>query len=345
MRKVFIAFGIGVFLLYCWASIAYQNQVDVPGYRLVGIDLLGGVSRDAWDADSQVRFQRLMELETKNYQLPEDASIKAGKPGEANVGRHAHADADGNIPVDRPLNSDDFAWLIANAPKNGPVTMKLRDTSAIYGLLAHNYLLRDSIPWPGNPDGPPLYLGGYPLDKDMLDRLRALDITVITVTGHAEPVNFLPGTALMIAVIFLTLVAALKPILWDPFLVMLEKRRHELEVGGEAERQNQLEASRFQAEERRRRDELNRAIQELRLREQHETVRQSGEIIAEAREREKAAKLKGLREMGLAVAKAERKLEGTIPELAGTIADALTPGKAGPRWDIMTGSDPLREDD
>lgn len=327
MRRAFIAFGIGVFLIYCWASVAYQNEVDVPGYRSVEIDLLGGASRADWENDTQIQFQRLMELEAKNYQLPEDARVEAK--------------AGGYIPVERPLTSDDFAWMIAAAPSGQqPVKVALRDTGAIYGLLGHHYLLRDSIPQPGNPDGPPLYMGGSPLDKEMLDGLRARGVKVIRITGHGDPVGFQLGTALMVAIIFLTLVAALKPLLWDPFLMMLEKRRRELDVGGEAERQNQQEAVRFQEEERRRRTELDRELQELRLREQRETALRAGEILDAAREKEKEVKMRGLRTLGAASKQAEEELENVIPELAEAVADALTPGHAGPRWDIMVDGGP-----
>lgn len=337
MRRAFIAFGIVAFLVYCWGSVAYQNRVGVPDYRLVDVDLLGGKTRAAWDADPQGQFQQLMDLETKAYQLPVDAVVKAGKPGEdAADSGHVHADGKGNIPVDRALTSDDFAWIISSAPPGERVVMKLRDTSAIYGLLGHNYLLRDSIADPGNPDGQPLFTGGAPLDKAMLDRMRAYDIKFITVTGHAEPVNYLFGTSIMVAIIFMTLVAALKPILWDPFLAMLEKRRHELEIGGEAERQNQIEATRFEDEKRRRTMELDRKIQAHRLNEQRETAVQAGQIVREAREKEKAVKLAGLREMGKAAEEAGFTLERKVPELAQEIADALTPGRGGPRWDIMT---------
>lgn len=310
MRRVFIAAGIVIFLFYCWASVAYQNMADVPAYRLVEVDLLGGVTREAWEKDQQAQFQRLMNLETKNYQLPEDADGDTG----------------------RPLTSDDFAAYIAKTP-GAPVMMKLRDTGAFASLLAHNYILRDTIPDPENPDGRPLYFGGHPLDKPMLDDLRSRGFKTITVSGHAAPVNFQVGTALMIAVIFFTLVAALKPILWQPFIVMLERRRRELEIGNEAERQNQQEAVRYGEEERRRNAELGRRVQELRMRGQRETAHEAGTIVREARNREKEVKLAGLHDIGRAADFTRAEMEKRIPELAEAVADALTPGAGGPPWE------------
>jgi F0F1-type ATP synthase membrane subunit b/b' len=329
VRKAFIAFGFASFLVYCWVSVAYQNRVPIPDYRLVEVDLLGGKSRAAWDAEPQIQFQRLMELEKANYQLPEDSAIRPEGAAGVRVG------SDGRIAVDRPLTSDDFAWFIDSAPAGRGVRMRLRDTSAIYGLLAHKYLLRDNIEVPERENDRPLYIGGRPLDKEMLDDLRGRGFASITVTGHGAPVTFLTGTAVMVAIIFLTLAAALKPVVWDPFLALLEKRRRELEIGAEAERQNQLEAARFNEERRRRNDDLYREIQAVRLREQRETAQAAATIVKEAREKEKAVKVTGLREIAVASKRAEAELEESLPEMAEAVADALTPVRGGPRWDIL----------
>ena len=315
MRRAFIAFGILVFLVYCWASVVYQNQVAVPGYRPVVVDVLDGMTREAWEADQAAQFQRLMTLENRHYQMPTDAA--------------------GNIPPDRPLTSDDFAGFVAAAPAGQPVRVPLRDAGAIYALLGRNYLLRDSVPDPADADGAPLYLGGRPLDKAMLDDLRERGVRTITVTGHGAPVNFQLGTSVMIAIIFLTLVAALKPVIWDPFLAMLEKRRRELETGAEAERQNQLEATRFEEERRRRTAQLAMDIQQLRLQGQRETAKEAGEMIRAARDREKEIKIAGLREIGQAADRADAAMRERIPDLARELADALTPGSGGTRWERL----------
>lgn len=315
VRRVFIAFGCFVFLAYCWASVVYQNQVDVPGYRVVEIDLLGGVPRETWEKDQQVQFQRLMDLENKKYQLPDQPES-------------------GNGEASRQLTSKDFADYVA-AHSGQPVMMRLRDASAIYSLLSHNYLLRDSIFKPDDPLGTPVYFGGQPLDKEMLDDLRTRGVTMITVTGHGAAVNFQIGTALMIAVIFLTLVAALRPIVWAPFLVMLEKRKRELDMGTEADRQNQQEADRFAREKERRHTELDREIQALRMNDQRTIAGEAGAIVKEARDREKEIKLTGLRDIARSSEVARAELEKQLPELAEAVADAVTPGRGGARWDRM----------
>ncbi|MCD8138230.1 MAG: ATP synthase F0 subunit B [Planctomycetaceae bacterium] len=317
MRRAFIAFGIAVFLVYCWASVAYQNQVDVPGYKDVQIDLLGGMSRQRWDASPQEQFQRLTTLENKRYQLPLDAEGDTG----------------------RPLTADDFLQVIAGT-EGGPVRMRLRDPEAIYSLLSHNYLLRDSIMESSDPRAQPIYVGGGAIDKEMLDDLRERGIRTITVSGHAAPVNFQLGTGLMVAVIFFTLVAALKPVLWGPFLVMLEKRRRELEIGAEAERQNQQETIRFEEEKRKRHAELDRDMQALRLDGQRENARLANGIIHAARDREQEVKLAGLRDIRLNAETTKGELDARVPELAEMMAAALTPGAGGDTTDTTAAGRP-----
>lgn len=220
--------------------------------------------------------------------------------------------------------------------------MALRDASAIYALLAQNFVLRDSIMASDDPRAQPIYVGGHPLDKPMLDDLRQRGVKTLTVSGHAAPVNFQLGTALMIALIFFTLVAALKPILWDPFLAMLEKRRRELEIGAEAERQNQQEAVRFEEEKRRRHTELDREVRAERLDGQRENALAANAIVQDARDREREIKLAGLRDIGLRADMAGEEMDRRVPELAEAVADALTPG-GDTRWGRLDGQDGKNE--
>ncbi|MCC8167702.1 MAG: ATP synthase F0 subunit B [Planctomycetes bacterium] len=309
MRRAFIAFGLIVFATYCWASIVYQNQVDVPGYARVVVDVRGGKDAATWAADQQAAFQRLMELGNKRYQVPEGVEAP--------------------FPAGHVMTVNDFSQYLETVPDGEPARLELLDPAAIYRLLAQNYTLRDSIPHPDNPLGDPLYFGGRPLDKALLDDLRVRDIRTITVSGHAAPVNFQVGTAIMIALIFLTLVAALRPILWDPFIVMLEKRRRELEIGAEADRQNQQEATRYEEEKRRRYDDFARTAQALRLESRKKVAREAGAIVKEAKDKEKAEKLVGLRELCAAAEVTRQRLDEDVDALAREVADALTPRRSG----------------
>lgn len=316
MRHIFIACGMGLFLAYCWASIVYQNRVTIPGYRAVEVDLLGGMSRAAWKADSQARFQRLLALEGERYQWPEDAGVPPAGSG---------------ILSDRPIPSEGFEAVIRSAPGDGPVVLRLLDTSEMRRLLGRGYVLRDAIEDPDSADRRQLYAGGLPLDKTMLDRLRERGVTSVTVVGRAPPVGFLSGTAVMVAIIFLTLVAVLQPILWRPFAALLEKRARELAAGEESERRNHAEAIRLEEERRRRHADLGREIQETRIQRRRETAEKAGAILKEAKEKERQIRTTGMEELGEAVRTAEAELNRMTPAFATAIADALTPGSGGDR--------------
>lgn len=327
LRRLFIVFGFAVFLVYCWASVRYQNQVSVPSYRTVSVDVLGkGRTRAQWDADAQGQFQRLMELESAKYQLPEDAKIPA-PPADAE--RPGAMDANGNISPGHPLSAGAFSFIIANLEADQGLVMQLRDTKAINGLADKKYLLRDAVMRPGDDlDQKPLLNYAAPVDKDMIDVLIRNGIGVITVTGHGSPVNYEIGTALMIVIIFLTLVAALKPLLWDPFRVMLDRRRQELDSGSMAERHNQEDEAKLAEAKKNENAKLLRDLDELRRRIQADAERRANAVLKEAQDREKGVKLEGLRRLGDSANTARRNLDREVPELAQLIADAVLPGRA-----------------
>jgi F0F1-type ATP synthase membrane subunit b/b' len=296
--------------------MVYQNRVDIPGYRAINVDLLGGMSRAAWAADSQARFQRLMALEGEGYQWPEDAG--APPPGS------------GILP-NRPILSEGFEAVVRSTPGDGPVVLRLLDTSEMRRLLGRGYVLRDGVDDPDSTDDRQLYAGGRPLEKNMLDYLRARGVTSVTVVGRAPPVGFLSGTAIMVAIIFLTLVAVLQPILWKPFAALLEKRARELAAGEENERQNQAEAIRLEEERRRRYADLGREIQVTRIQKRREVAEKANVIIREAREKEKQIRTAGMEELDEAVRTSETELTRMTPAFAAAIADALMPGAGDAR--------------
>lgn len=312
-RQAFIGFAIVVFLLYCWASVAYQNQVDVPAYKTAQVNLLGAKTREQWDADQAGQFQQLMALENKYYQLPAgtELTIVDAKGGEK------------RLTSDTVLTSGDFAALIARAPAGEPVSMELRDPTAIYALAGHGYLLRDAIYDPEYPDDRPIVNFAEPINKALIDRLLALDVKVVTVTGQASAVGVDLGTVLMVAMIFLALVAALKPILWDPFQAMLDKRQKELAIGAEASRNNQAEEARLAEERSKRNAHLVREIQGKRMARQQETAKQADEIVDIARAEEKARRHSALHEIVQAAGEAETALRAQTPEMAEAIVQAV----------------------
>lgn len=142
LRRLFIGVCVVLFLVYCWASVAYQNQVKIPDYRLATVDLLGGKTRSQWEDDENYRFQRLITLENKHYQLLPDTKL---------TGPHGT-----DIPTSQPLTGLDFEFLIKNAPADDALKMQLRDPVEIETLANLGYHLRDPVYDPLHPQDQPL---------------------------------------------------------------------------------------------------------------------------------------------------------------------------------------------
>lgn len=311
LRRLFIGFVVAVFLVYCWAAVVYQNQVNVPAYRVVSVDLLGGKTRQQWDAGENAQFQRLTELENRRYQLPPDAKVGTGRE-------------DGSFfPVDRPLTGRDFAAIIAAAPAGEGVVMELRDPEAINSLASLGYHLRDPIYDPGNPDGEPTINFGEAVDKAFIDRLNGLGVKTIAVVGEGAPVGVDVGTVVMIALIFLGLVAALKPILWDPFQALIDRRQKELAMGAEAARNNQAESAKLAEEKTRRNAKLMQEVQAEQMRRRQATANEAGAIVKAAKDQAKAARHSQLQEITTSSQTANQELQADVPQLAEAIAGAI----------------------
>ena len=313
LRQAFIVVGILIFLLYVRASVVYQNQIDVPNYRTVSVNILGNRSRQEWDADPGSQFAQLMRLENQRFQLPPGVEVTVpGRGGQDVV-----------LTSDRSLTSEDFTALIAKAPPGAGLVMELRDTSAINSLVSHGYILRDAIYDPEHPHEAPLIDSAEPVNKALIDRLHELGVPVITITGHGSAVDVDYGTMIMVFIIFLCLVAALKPILWDPFQIMLDKRQKELAIGAEATRHNQTESAKLESERVQRNANLMRDIQGKRMAGQQRTAKEVDAVIQAARDEEKAARMSGFQEVGAAVRSAEEGVQSDIPKLADAIAGAV----------------------
>ena len=312
MRRAFIAFVIIVFLVYCWASVAYQNQVPVPAYRTVKVELLGGKTRAQWDQAEGEQFHRLMELESKRYQLPEGNTLAVGAK---------------KLDSGAPLTSDDFKAIIAASPAGSAPSMELRDPSAIYNLVSLHYRLRDPIVNPADPEGPPLFNYGEPLTKSILDELIRHKIEAITINGAGAPVTFQFGTSIMILLIFLALVAALKPLVWDPFQALLDKRQKELAIGAEAARRNQAEREKLEQETIGKNRDLRLEIQAERMRRLRAADKEADGLVKVAQTEAKKAKQESLADIASQMGAAEKALAAEMPKLAEMIAASiLNPG-------------------
>jgi|GEM_PF-2392812 F0F1-type ATP synthase, subunit b len=319
LRRLFIAVCAALFLVYCWASVAYQNQLKVPDYRLATVNLLGGKTRGQWEDDENYRFQRLIVLENKHYQLPPDAKV---------MGPHGS-----EIPASRPLTGSDFAFLIKNAASDDALQMQLRDPVDIEDIANLGYLLRDPVYDPLHPHDQPIVPFGVPVDKVLITALNGLGIKAVTVVGEGTPVGFDIGTGIMVLIIFLCLAAALKPILWDPFQALLDRRQKELAIGAEAARQNQLEEVKLEEDKKRQNAKLMQEMQAKRMKAQQDVARETGAIIKTAKADEKRDRHAELQRINAESRLASKRLEEEIPAMAEAIAASVLRTSTGDRTD------------
>ncbi|MDR3211492.1 MAG: hypothetical protein LBU79_06215 [Planctomycetota bacterium] len=309
LRKTYLFLAILLFLLYAWASVAYQNQVDVPQFHNQEIDLLGGMTRAEFDAQGDSQFIILMQLENRHYQLTLEESF---------------TDANGKaIASDRPLTASDYSAIIASFPPEAKPKLQVRNPADIYALVGLNYHLRDPVYDPHNPFGNPLINHAEPVTRELIVRLQELGVSHITVSGIDAPVKFEAGTALMVGLIFLALVAALKPALWDPFLALIERRQLEITQGADAARHNQEESERLTAERNSRQGQIVRKIQAERLRQEQEASNQADSIMQEAQKEEKALRLQEMRELTQQATVVASNLQEEVAPLAREIAHSL----------------------
>ncbi len=161
------------------------------------------------------------------------------------------------------------------------------------------------------------------MDKRLIDKLHRLDVKVVTVRGTASPVGYDIGTSLMVALIFLALVAALTPVLWRPFQALLEKRKRELEIAAEAARNNQREEARLAEDRAARNAQLAWDIQAKKMAEQQRTAREVDAILKEARANEKEDRRRDLLDINTTARQAEQDLESQVAGMAEEIARTI----------------------
>ncbi len=211
--------------------------------------------------------------------------------------------------------------------------MELRDPVEIETLANHGYHLRDPVYDPLHPHDQPLVNFGVPLDKSLINALNGLGVKAVTIVGEGSPVDVDIGSMVMILIIFLCLVAALKPILWDPFQALLDRRQKELAIGAEAARQNQLEEAKLEEDKKRQNAKLMQEMQAKRMQAQQEIARETTTIVKTARADEKRDRHAELQRINAESHLAYKQLEDEIPGMAEAIAASVLKTAAKDRTD------------
>lgn len=309
MRNLFI-FGVIVLVVLYFGQVSRNyTMIQVPDYQEEEVDLLGGKSRKKWDENPTYQAERLAFLQEQHYQPPlEGIRLSDGRV----------------LPPDRPLTAKDFEAIIADQPGIA-VRIRLRNPSAIREVVASHCVLRDPLRFTTKHGEEVAYEGGEIVTHEMIDKIldAAPTIPRISVLRNGKVVGVEFPTIVMVWLIFLALVSALKTVLWEPILAILDRRRDELEQASRLTIQNRTEAKKFETDRHRLYAEARRAYLDRLAKVQAEARREADGILKETHKilrREEEHTMAAL-EKELALAECELRKE--IPNLARFIAETL----------------------
>lgn len=311
MKKGFIIFVLAVFALYCYLATVQSAYVPVPQYLSVTVDLMNGMTPTAWNRDPTAQKEYFRELERRSLQPPA-------------TGWHFSQEL--TFAPDYVLKADDFRRILEAEPVTAR-DLPVRDPRKIMALSDKDYRLRDNIVVAGRLQ----FVEGSSLDKAAIDRLLAAGFHEVRVVGKGGMVSPEAGTMLMVVLIFLGLLCALRIVLFDPLVALVDERNAEIERGQEQARENRKRAAQLEQESLQKRRELRQQhIREL-VKARHAVMREADAILHEANVEAHRLRDNAHLEMKKVVAGAEQALRGEVEGLARQILEQITGRAAGGR--------------
>lgn len=311
MKKGFIIFVLAVFALYCYLATVQNGSVPVPQYLNVTIDLMNGMSQAAWNRDPTGQKEYFRELERRSLQPPA-------------TGWHFSQEL--TFSPDYVLKADDFRRILEAQPVTAR-DLPVRDPGRIIALSDKDYRLRDNIVVAGKP----LLAEGSSLDKAAIDRLLAAGFSDVRIVGKGGMVSPEAGTMLMVVLIFLGLLCALRIVLFDPLVALVDERNAEIELGQEQARENRKRAALLEQEALQKRRALRRQHMSDLVKARHAVMREADSILHEANVEAHRLRDNAHLEMKKVVAEAEKTLRGEVEGLARQILEQVTGRAAGGR--------------
>lgn len=302
MRQLVIVAAFVIVLAYCYKVGERYTYVDVPAYRTVQVDLLGGKTWAAYQQDTLHQTENLSELGTRRLEPPHDGLTLADGTEYA---------------PDHRLKGKDFETIInAIAAKDQNFTIELRDPADVLALEAKHFRIRNPMPKAG-------FHGGEDLDQEAIAKLIDAGVEKVAVVGQGDVVAAHMGTMAMVIVIFVALVMALRGTLWDPVLAILDERRRELEEGRRLARDNSSEADRVEKEANRLRAEARREYMDKLGKARGEAMREGEAILNESRDKAHALEKETLAKLDEEMARARQELEREVPALGRAVSEAV----------------------
>ncbi len=303
LRKLFIVAVVAVFVGYCVMAYRNYTTLPLPDFRLEEVDIMK-CSRSVWESDPTYANERVQELAAIQYQPPA-GGLKL-PTGEV-------------IPPDKVLSADDFDKIVRAYTLSSDARVPLialRNPEDILALAEKDYQLRNPMP---DYD----LKGGEPITKEMIEFLHSRGLQRIPVVGEGETVAIEWGTMLMTVLIFLALVFALRLIIFDPLLGILDARNAELEEGQRLAKENRQEAKRLQDERKQRLADVRRAYMKQLQDVQHEALKEADGILRKARIEGHRMRDNATKEMRKAVRETEESLMNEVPALGEEIFRAV----------------------
>lgn len=308
MKKlIFIILVLVIFVAYCFGSASNFSYIEIPQYVDKNINVLGELSMQEWESDKAARDDRLKELVRADYQPP-STGFHFGK-GRSYDRTYA-------------LSAEDYVQIVKNEPKLS-LDLPVRDSSEVLALAGMGYTIRDDVI---GPKGETIASAGEVLDKKILDKLDSLGITRIRVVGLGGVVSIESGTMLMVPLIFLALLAALKLIMFDPLIKIMDERSEEIDDGTEQAKLNRVEVAKLAKESKDKFDQVRREHLFALGKAKHEIKIQSETVIHEANEEALKAREEAHKELQKTLTGVEQELRGRVDELAQDIVAQVIKG-------------------
>ena len=311
MKKLlFIIVVLAILVSYFFGSANNFGYIELPEYVKKDIDILGGMSTEKWETDKAAREERLKELVRADYQ-----PISTGY----------HFGGESSYHKTHVLSAENYQEIVEKEPKLAR-KLPVRDPEGILDLAAMNYIVRDSII---DGKGNLVVSSGSVLSKEVLDRLEGLGFTRIRVVGTGGVVSIESGTMVLVPLIFLALLAALKLIMFDPLVKIMDERSEEIVAGVEQAKVNKVEIAKLDSESKDKFDDLRREYVLTLGKAKHKIALEAEKTIQNATDKAHAIREEAHKELAEKIKEVEAELKGNVDELAKQIvAQVISGGKA-----------------
>lgn len=297
MKKLFAIIALLIFIAFCYGSAKEAAYVALPQYQEVTLDLLGGMTPLAWQKDPTAQNAHLRKLSAAAYQ-PTTKGLNLGSV---------------KLAPDQVLTEQDFRTIIKENPSEAR-KLVVRDPGDILSMASMDLTLRDNIIDKKN--NTILIKQGVTVDKKLIDAMLGMGLVKVRALGSGNMVAPLMGTMLMIVVIFLGLYCALRVVLFDPILVIMDERESEIEKGLETAQENHIAAQKLEEENLKLRKEARQAHLASLAADKHAVMKEADSILKDATVEAHRIRDNAHLEMREVVKKAEEELRKDIDVFA-----------------------------